>query len=174
MSQENAGATLFSSHADAEQAVKALQRSGFNLKHLSIVGKDYHTEENVVGFYNAGNRMEFWGRQGAFWGAMWGLLFGSALLLIPGVGPLVVAGPLVAAIVSGLEGAIVLGGLSALGAALYSIGIPKDSVLRYETAIKSDQYLLVVHGSVDEVARAKEALTSMGHEVQVHCACIPA
>jgi hypothetical protein len=159
MSQENAGTTLFSSHVDAEQAVKALQRSGFNLKKLSIVGKDYHTEEHVVG---------------AFWGAMWGLLFGSAFLLIPGMGPVVVAGPLVASIVSGLEGAVLLGGLSALGAALYSIGIPKDSVLRYETAIKSDQYLLVVHGSVDEVALAKEALTSMGHEVQVHCACIPA
>jgi uncharacterized membrane protein len=124
MSKGNAGVVVFNTHTEAENAVKELQRSGFNMKKLSIVGKDYHTEEHVVGYYNAGDRMNFWGKRGAFWGGLWGILFGSAFFLIPGIGPLVVAGPLVSAIVGGVEGAVIVGGLSALGAGLYSIGIP--------------------------------------------------
>jgi hypothetical protein len=68
--------------------------------------------------------MKYWGKLGAFWGGVWGLLFGSAMFLIPGVGPLLVAGPLVGWIVGALEGAVVVGGLSAMGAGLYSLGIP--------------------------------------------------
>jgi hypothetical protein len=118
---------IYGSHTEAEAGVKALQRSGFDMTKLSIVGKDYHTEEHVVGYYNTGDRMKVWGKQGAFWGGLWGLLFGSALFFIPGIGPLIVFGPMVAWIVAGLEGAVVIGGLSALGAALYGIGVPKDS-----------------------------------------------
>ena len=54
---------------------------------------------------------------------------------------------------SGIENAIVVGGLSALGAALYSLGIPKDSVLAYETAIKADDFLVMARGSADEMTR---------------------
>ena len=42
------------------------------------IGRDYHTDENVIGYYNAGDRMKYWGKLGAFWGGFWGLLFGSA------------------------------------------------------------------------------------------------
>ena len=170
MTKENAGVVILSTHTEAENAVKELQRSGFDMKKLSIVGKDYHTEEHVVGYYNAGDRMNFWGKRGAFWGGLWGILFGSAFLLVPGIGPLVVAGPLVSAIVGGLQGAVVAGGLSALGAGLYSIGIPKDSILKYETAIKSERFVVVVHGSADDLAKAKDILANMGHEVHVHSA----
>jgi hypothetical protein len=69
----------------------------------------------------------------------------------PGLGSILVAGPLVAWIVGALEGAVLVGGLSALGAGLYSIGIPKDSVVKYETALKSDKFLLMAHGTADEV-----------------------
>jgi hypothetical protein len=57
-----------------------------------------------------------------------------------------------------LEGAAVVGGLSAIGAGLYSMGIPKDSVLQYELALKTDKFLLMVHGTAAEVARAKEII----------------
>jgi Heat induced stress protein YflT domain len=119
---------IYSSHTAAEARVRELQRSGFDMKNLSIVGKDYHTEEHVIGYYNIGDRMKVWGKLGAFWGGLWALLFGSAFFFIPGIGPLIVFGPLVAWIVGGLEGAVVVGGLSALGAALCGIGIPKDSI----------------------------------------------
>src|SRR5271170_6518397 len=159
MTQNNAAVAIYKSHTEAEAAVKELQQSGFDMKKLSIVGRNYHTDENVIGYYNAGDRMKYWGKMGAFWGGFWGLLFGSAFFLIPGVGPLVMAGPIVGWIVGALEGAVVVGGLSALGAGLYSIGIPKDSVLQYETAVKADKFLLVVHGTAEETSKAKEILS---------------
>src|ERR1700688_1230150 len=158
MSEMNSVVAIYESHTQAEEAVKELQRSGFDMKKLSIVGKDYHTEEHVVGYYNAGDRMKRWGKSGAFWGGFWGLLFGSAFFAIPGIGPVLVAGPLVAWIVGALEGAVVVGGLSAVGAGLYSIGIPKDSVIEYETALRTDKFLLVVHAGAAEVEKAKNII----------------
>jgi hypothetical protein len=122
----------------------------------------------VIGYYNAGERMKYWGKMGAFWGGMWGMLFGSTFFLIPGVGPLIVAGPLVAWIVGALEGAVVVGGLSAVGAGLYSLGIPKDSILRYETALKTDKFVLIAPGSMDEITRAKEILHRTKPEILEH------
>jgi uncharacterized membrane protein len=52
------------------------------------------------------------------------------------------------------------GGLGALGAGLYSIGIPKDSIVQYETAVKAGKFLLIAHGTADDVARAKASLQS--------------
>jgi hypothetical protein len=86
------------------------------------------------------------------------LLFGSAFFAIPGLGPILVAGPLVAWIIGALEGAVVVGGVTAVGAGLMSIGIPKDSVIKYDAALKTDKFLLVVHGTAAEVEKAKEIL----------------
>ncbi len=158
----NSVVAIFDKHVQAEEAVKQLQKAGFEMKNLSIVGKGYHTEENVVGYYNAGDRMLYWGEQGAFWGGFWSLLFGSAFFMIPGYGPLLVAGPMAAWIVAALESAIVVGGVSALGAALASIGIPENSILQYETSIKAGKFMMLVHGTPDEVTRAKSILTSSG------------
>jgi hypothetical protein len=164
MSNQNAVVGIYKTHTEAEVAVKELQKSGFDMKKLSVVGKDYHTEENVVGFYNAGDRMKFWGKLGAFWGGLWGILFGSAFFVIPGLGQLVVLGPLAMMIVGALEGAALTGGLSALGAGLYSLGIPKDSIVKYEKALKSDKFLVMAHGSAGEVANAKSILETTTQE----------
>jgi hypothetical protein len=158
MSDNNIVAAVYNLHTEAEQGVKELQKAGFDMKQLSIVGKNPHAEEHVVGFYNAGDRIKHWGKTGAFWGGLWGLLFGAAFFVIPGLGPVLVAGPLVAWIVGALEGAAVVGGLSAIGAGLFSIGIPKDSVLNYEIALKTDRFLLLVNGTADEAARAHDTL----------------
>jgi uncharacterized membrane protein len=164
MIQTNSVVAVYPSHSEAEEAVKELQKSGFDMKKLSIVGQDVHTEEHVVGYYNAGDRMKYWGKMGTFWGGLWGLLFGAAFFWVPGVGPLLVGGPLVAWIVGALEGAAVVGGLSALGAGLYSIGIPKDSILRYETAVKSGKYVLIAHGTAGEVTKAQDTLKATNPE----------
>ena len=168
MTKNNSIVAIFKSHIEAETAVKELQQSGFDMKKLSIVGRDYHTDENVIGYYNAGDRMKYWGKLGAFWGGFWGLLFGSAFFLIPGVGPLLVAGPLVGWIVGGLEGAVVVGGLSAIGAGLYSLGIPKDSILQYETALKSGKFVVIAHGSAEETTHAREIIKRTNPETLEH------
>jgi hypothetical protein len=161
-SDKNFAVAVYRTHEEAEAAVKALQRSGFDMKKLSIAGRDYHTDEHVVGYYNTGDRMKAWGKSGAFWGGLWGLMFG-AFFLVPGIGPILIAGPLVAWIVGALEGAVVVGGLSALGAALVSAGIPKNSVLAYETEIKAGKFVLLAHGTRDEISRAKALLELTNH-----------
>ena len=153
----------YPTHELAEQAVKDLQKACIDMRTLSIVGKDTHSVENVVGFYNAGDRMKYWGTHGAFWGGLWGLLFGSAMFSIPGIGPLLVAGPLVAWIVAALEGALIVGGVSVVGAGLASIGIPHDSIVQYEMALADGNYLLVVHGTPDEVAQAEQIIGGTTH-----------
>ena len=158
MSEKNSVVAVFEFHGQAEAAVRELDKSGFDMKKLSIVGRDYHTDEHVVGYYNAGDRMLYWGKQGAFWGGLWGILFGSAFFFVPGVGPLLMAGPLVSWMVGALEGAAVLGGFSALGAALASIGIPNDSILQYEANVKAGKFLLILHGTPEEVEDAKDRL----------------
>jgi uncharacterized membrane protein len=158
MSLSNTAVAVFHSHEAAEKAIRELEKSGFDMKTLSIVGKDYHTEEHVVGYYNAGDRMLYWGQLGAFWGGFWGLLLGSAFFWVPGVGQVLVAGPMVLWIVGALEEAVVVGGLSALGAALFSIGIPNDSVVQYETAVKNGKLVLVAHGTPEDVERARKIL----------------
>jgi uncharacterized membrane protein len=162
MAEHSAVVGIYPTHTEAEAAVKALQQSGFDMQKLSIVGKDYHTEEHVIGYYTTSDRMQVWGKRGAFWGGLWGLLFGSALFVIPGIGPLIVFGPLVGWLVGALEGAVVVGGLSALGAGLYSIGIPTDSIVEYETALKADKFLVMAHGTADEVATAQRILETTG------------
>jgi hypothetical protein len=169
MSTNNSVVAIYRHHSDADLAIKELQRGGVDLHALSIVGKGYHTDEQAVGYYTTGDRMKYWGKVGAFWGGFWGLLFGSALFLIPGLGPILAAGPVVAWIVAGLEGAVEVGALGALGAGLYSIGIPKGSIVKYETALKTDQFLLIVNGTAAEVAKAKDIIqTTKPVELSLH------
>ncbi len=160
---------VYKSHQAAESAIKQLTAAGFDMKDLSLVGKGYHTEEKVVGFYNMGDRIKFWGTRGAFWGGFWGLFLGGLFMTIPVVGHVVILGYFAAVVVSGVENAIIVGGLSALGAALYGMGIPKDSVIEYENALKADDFLVMVHGGNAEIERARALLGTTGAaSVDVH------
>jgi uncharacterized membrane protein len=158
MSDNNMVVAVYDTHEEAESAVRKLEQAGFDMKKLSIVAKNPHAEEHVVGFYNTGDRVKHWGKTGAFWGSIWGLLFGAAFFAIPGLGPVLVAGPLVTWVVAALEGAVVVGGASAIGAGLFSIGIPKDSILEYEIAIKTDRFLLLADASGGDAAKAREII----------------
>jgi hypothetical protein len=162
MTDNNVVIAVFEDHQGAETAVKKLADAGIDMKHLSVVGKGYHVDEKVVGFYNTGERMMFWGKRGAFWGGLWGWLFGGVFMFVPVLGHVVVLGYLASMVIAAVEGAVVVGGLSVLGAALYSSGIPKDSVLAYETAIKADSFLVTAHGPAEEMARAKAILGTLG------------
>jgi uncharacterized membrane protein len=158
MSKTNAAIAVYATHDEAEAAIKSLQKSGFDMKKLSIVGKDFQTEEHAVGYYNTGDRVKFWGKKGAFWGGLVGILFSSAFLVIPVVGHLIVLGPFVSSIIGGLEGAAVVGSTSALFGALSGLGIPKDSVIQYENDVKAGRFLVLAQGTEEEVARAKTLL----------------
>jgi len=161
MEKQDSPCYVFNTHVEAEAAIRLLSNSGFDMKKLSLVGKGYHSEEHPVGFYTVGDRIKSWGGIGAFWGAIWSLLFGPAVIFLPGFGLIAMAGPLVTILVGALEGAAIVGGVSALGAALTQIGVPKDQVIKYETALKADKFVLVAHGSAEELAKARSVLASL-------------
>jgi hypothetical protein len=149
---------VFDTHLEAEAAIKKLNNANFDVKKLSLIGKGYHSEEKPMGFYTTSDRIKAWGGMGAFWGGVWGLLMAPAVFFLPGLGLMALAGPVVAMLVGALEGAVVVGGVSALGAALTQIGVPKDKVIKYETALKVDKYVLMVHGSAQEQEQARSVL----------------
>ena len=166
----NAVVAVYNSHEIAEKAIKKLTDANIPIKKISIIGRGYHTDEKFVGFYNAGDRIKFWGKNGAFWGGMWGLLAGGLLLTTPVIGPVVVVGSFAAIVLTGIEGAIIVGGVSVLAAALVSIGIPNDTILQYEQAIKADGFILLVQGTMQEIERARSILeTSSAKQIDVHC-----
>jgi len=146
---------VFATHEQAEVAIKGLRDNGYDMRNLSILGQNYQTEEHPVGFVNTGDRMWSWGKLGAFWGTIWGMMFGSAMLVIPGIGPVMFAGWIVAAV----QGALIGGGLAALGGALTTIGIPKDTVVQYETAVTAGSFLVIAHGNAGDVSRARDLLS---------------
>lgn len=149
---------VFDSHHDAEEAIRSLSKAGFDVKQLSLIGKGYHTEEHPIGFYSTGDRIKTWGATGAFWGGIWGMLAAPAVFLLPGVGVLAMAGPVVSVLVGALEGAIFAGGISVIAAALKGVGVEDDQVLKYETALKADKYVLMIHGTPQEISKAQTVL----------------
>lgn len=165
--QEHTVVAIYESHVAAEAALKALQKAGLDMKRLSIIGKDFHTEEHALGFYSSGDRMKFWGTRGAFWGSLWGVLFGSAFFFIPVFGPLVVMGPLVGWLVSALEGAALGGAAGVLAAAFASIGIPDDSIVKYEFDVKAGKFLVLARGTPEMIAHAHVVLGTTGASLLV-------
>lgn len=154
----NATVFVCNSHREAEDAIQSLKKFGFDVRKLSLIGKGYHSEEHPVGFYTTGDKIASWGGNGAFWGSIWGMLMAPAVFLLPPFGLVAMAGPIVSVLVSALEGAVLVGGLSAMGAALSRVGLPKDEIIQYETALKVDKYVLMVHGTAEEIDKAKSLL----------------
>jgi divalent metal cation (Fe/Co/Zn/Cd) transporter len=159
MESNNLPVYMFNTRTEAEDGIRALNRAGIDMKTLSLVGKGVHSEEHAVGFYSAGDRIKSWGGTGAFWGSIWGLMFAPAVFFLPGLGLVALAGPLVAMLVSALEGAVLVGGVSALVAALTDMGVPQEQAIKYETALKVDKYVLLLHGPASDVDHAKSVLS---------------
>jgi hypothetical protein len=111
MEATNTVIAVFADHPAAETAIRKLTSAGFDMKNLSVVGKGYHTDEKVVGFYNTGDRIKFWGTRGAFWGGFWGLFLGGLFVTVPVVGPVVVLGYIASIVVAAIENAVVVGGI---------------------------------------------------------------
>ena len=149
---------VYPDHEAAEQAVAKLRAASFDVTRLSIIGKDGHPGEKIVGYYTTGESMKYWGLRGAFWGGMWGLLLGAGFFLIPGVGSVLVAGPFLGALVTGLESAAIVGGTSAIAVGLIHLGIPKEKAIEYENAIIADKFLLIANGTPEDLTGARRVL----------------
>jgi hypothetical protein len=152
---------VFQTRAEVSKAIRSLEKTGFDLRKLSLIGKGYHTSKEPIGFYIVGERIKSWGANGEFWSGIWTMLHAPAVFLLPGLGVIAMAGPVTAAVIAALEGVVTDGGVSALGAALCAFGAPHREVAKYETAVKEDKYVLVIHGDAADTRNARSVLTEI-------------
>ncbi len=152
---------IYPSSAAAEQAVDRLVAAGFSNQDVSVLmsdrqsSKDFAAEKNTKAPEGATTGA---GVGGAVGGTL-GLLAGIGALAIPGVGPLIAAGPIMATL-AGLGAGGAVGGVVG---ALVGLGIPEYEAKRYEGRVKDGGVLLSVHcDSSDEVSRAKDILKATG------------
>jgi hypothetical protein len=161
---------VYEARSQAEAAIKALARGGLDMSKVSIVGKGVQGGDEAHGFYTVGDRVRAWGASGGFWGAAWGLLLGSAVFVMPPFGLVAAAGPITAVLVAAFEGIAVVGGMSALSAALAKAGVPHEQAVRHEADLLAGHLLLIVHGSAADADRARAILTEQAapHPLPIH------
>jgi uncharacterized membrane protein len=149
---------VYPDHDTAERSVRRLHEAGIAMSDLSIVGRDFQTTEEPVGFVSAGEYASAGAATGAWFGGLFGLCIGAAFLILPAVGPVVIAGPLAAAVLGGIEGALAGTALGSLAGALVGWGVPKEKALKYEMHVKGGKFLVVVRGEPKVVGRAHRLL----------------
>jgi len=153
---------VYDTMAQAEGAVRKLDEGGFRIEQVSILARDLTSEKEVHGYLTTGDVAKQAAGTGAWVGGLFGLLVGAAFIWVPGFGPLLVAGPLAAVLLGGIEGAAVGAAASGLLGALTGWGISKQHILKYEEDVKAGKYLVVAHGSAEDVARAEDILRGTG------------
>jgi uncharacterized membrane protein len=165
----------FPSHTEAETVVRELQQQGFDMQKLSIIGKDYQTNEHVRGFLSWKDTAKTGATGGGYWGSfvggLFGILAGAGVIFIPGMAPLIIAGPITGMLAGWLEGTLVGGaGAAAIGGlagALGGLGIPKNEVLKYETKIQAGEFIILVTGTTEDVTKAKQMVDKISHSMSV-------
>ncbi len=167
MEHKNSAIALFVEHAEVEKAVRRLCQASIDYRRISVIGKGYQTDQNVIGYYSAGDRMMYWGPNDAFWDGILNVLSGSGFFMIPGIGPAIAAGPIVEWIGCSLQHAVGTREFSAIRRALCGIGVPARSIAQYETSLGRGEYIVVVCGTPAEVTRADKVL-SASHAAETH------
>jgi hypothetical protein len=165
--ERNATVAVYGDLEHAEEAVRTLERAGFDMAALSIIATGMTEERHVIGFDTPAVREGRWAR----WGALWGGLF-AAFILLPGVGGVAIGGYLLYILVTAALGA----GAGALAAALSTVGVPADAVIRYETALRADKQILIAHGTTSTIEHARMLLADTSAEsIEAHHgAAVPA
>ena len=153
----------------AEDAIRQLDRASFPITQVSIVAQNLVSEKEVHGFITAGDVAKGVAGTGAWLGGLFGLLLGAGFLWVPGFGPLIVAGPLAAALLGGVEGAAVGAAGGGLLGGLFGWGVSRRHIVKYEEQLRGGKYLVIVHGSDEQVEQARRILeVTQPTELNVH------
>ena len=136
------------SRSQAQRIVERLQTLGFPTSEISILLPDTEGKHDIghVKATKAPEGATTGAAAGGVTGGVLGLLAGIGALAIPGVGPLIAAGPIVAA----LSGAAVGGATGGIVGGLIGLGIPEIEAKRYEEKLKAGNFLIAVHTRTDE------------------------
>lgn len=158
MTSADAVITAFDTHAEAEEAIRELEQSGFDMRKLSIIGKGYHTEEYPLGYLTIADRIRNWGSFGLFWGALWGMLLGALFPWLPLQPALLYPLPLSNLLYGAVEGAALFGLLGIAAAVLATFFTRRKQHIKYATRLGAEQYLLVALGEPGEINKARRIL----------------
>ena len=143
---------VYRNETDAQHAVEKLSEKGCAMDMLSVLGRAHPSGDDVLGIYyaSAGARMKAWARQGALWGALWGMVTGAAaLIVLPGVGTVLAAGPIVEAMIAAA---------THLGTVMHRMGIPHDHLDQLHAAIEQGHYVLLFRQASAEIQPWKSLL----------------
>src|SRR6478672_11370104 len=154
---------IATTHGQAERIVEQLQAQGFAASEISVLMPDTGGTRDVghIKATKAPEGATTGAATGGVTGGVLGLLAGVGALAIPGVGPFIAAGPIMAA----LSGAAIGATTGGVVGGLIGLGIPEIEAKRYEGKLKSGNYLIAVHaGDGEEVDRAKEVFKNAGAE----------
>jgi hypothetical protein len=167
---------VYDNEVDAQRAVEQLNKSGCPMDMLSVLARAHPSGDDVLGIYytSAGARMKAWAKHGVLWGALWGMLTGAAaLVVLPGVGPVFAAGPIVEILISAFGGGVLgatvggaVGGTAMSGAAaathlmtmMHRMGIPHEQLEQLHAAIEQGQYVLLLRQATAEISAWKPVL----------------
>ncbi len=156
MSTNHFVGAVFNHPEHARALVEEMVEHNFPMDQISILHKAGGSGDDFLGVIYSGEkeRLKVWGTQGALWGSLGGLLAGaSGLLLLPGIGPVLIAGPLIDAILGGAIGA----GFMAAGAAathltiaFRRLGIPEEKLQVLHQAVMDGKTLVLIHCGKDD------------------------
>jgi hypothetical protein len=158
---------VYPDHRSAEDAVRRLQAAGISMQNVSIVGKDFQAVERPLGFVTSGSMAKDGAKVGAWTGGFFGVLVGAAFLILPGVGPVIVAGPLGAALLGGIEGALAGAAFGGVTGALVGLGVSGAKAIRYESEVKAGKFVLTLTGDAGQIERARSLLGSKAESTEV-------
>ncbi len=170
MSKKNTCVLLYSNHKNLELDINALQTQSFDMNAISIVGKVQQHKTLVTGLYTMGGQIRYLGDQARFWNNLWAILNGAGFFSVPGFGAIITAGPIVHLLTKKYGDIQVGNDLSVFGLALFSMGIPLNSIRHYEKSVNSKKFLLIIHGLHNDVELACQLLHSKTQQVTVHMA----
>ena len=162
---------LFYSRDEAEKALRALKDDGFDMNRVNVIAKDADQVTESAGVetaYDEGNNAAegagAGATSGAVLGGIGGLLVGLGTLVIPGVGPIIVAGEAASTIATTLAGAGIGAAAGGIIGGLVGLGIPEDKAKIYSDRVGGGSYLVMVNGTDDDISRAEGILRDSGIE----------
>ncbi len=164
-------AGIFDDRERATRFVESLVEDNYPMDQFSLLHKGGGNGDDPLGIVYAGEkeRIKVWGEQGLLWGALGGLLAGlSGVFLVPGVGAVLAAGPVVEALVGAIAGGGLMAGAavaSSIPAAFRRLGLPEEKLDELEQAIQNGQYVLLLHSDEADAAQLENRLRLLGATV---------
>lgn len=152
---------VFRDHSSAERAVREMKERGFGQEEISLIAKDEESRGGGEDMSYEDQNLADGTTAGGALGGLAGLLAGAGALLIPGIGPIIAAGPLAGALTGVVTGGVAGG--------LIDYGIPEERGRHYEERVRQGRILVMVEAREGQSREAEEILQECGaEEVESH------